>query len=108
MKVFHTRTYKTRLTEPVLQALFFVLTCISVSIPERKKTDTGKMKVSHKGMCAVYRNDEGVITVKDGFDSVTIKEFDRENLLVPVFENGRMIKEYSLSEIRNTLHNGDF
>ena len=72
------------------------------------KTDTGKMKVSHRGMCAVYRNDEGVISVKDGFDRVTIKEFDRENLLVPVFEHGSMIKEYSLSEIRDILHSGDF
>ncbi|MBQ8781212.1 MAG: nicotinate phosphoribosyltransferase [Oscillospiraceae bacterium] len=72
------------------------------------KTDTGKVKVSHRGMCAVYRDENGEITVRDGFDSDSIKEFEGENLLVPVFENGRMLKEYTLGEIRNILHDNNF
>lgn len=71
------------------------------------KTDADKVKVSQKGMCCVY-NDNGSIKYKDGYTSETIKETEGINLLIPVFENGQMIKEYSLKDIRNTLHDGKF
>mgnify|MGYP003400407812 CR=1 FL=1 len=32
----------------------------------------------------------------------------KDNLLVPVFRDGKILKETSLAEIRNRLHNGDF
>ena len=33
---------------------------------------------------------------------------DESNQLIPVFTDGKMIKEQSLAEIRNVLHNGNF
>lgn len=71
------------------------------------KTDTGKFKKSQKGMCVVYRNEDGNLDYKDGFNSDTIQNF-KGNLLEPVFKNGKMIKEQSLTEIRNILHKGSF
>lgn len=65
-------------------------------------------KRSHKGMCCVYKNENGDIICRDGFTSVDIDDFPYENMLVPVFRNGEMLKEYSLADIRNRLYGGDF
>lgn len=80
----------------------------SYQVYKAPKTDSDNVKKSQKGMCCVYRDEQGVIAYKDGYTSETIKECADINLLEPVFENGRMIKEYSLSEIRNRLHNNSF
>lgn len=80
----------------------------SYQVFKNPKTDTDKVKASQKGMCCVYRDNNGIITYKDGYTSDTIKETADKNLLIPVFENGHMLKEYSLSEIRSRLHNGNF
>ena len=72
------------------------------------KTDTGNFKKSQKGMCVVYRDAEGKLTYKDGFTPDTIKMFAGDNLLKTVFCNGKMVKEQTLSEIRDRLHNGQF
>ena len=68
------------------------------------KTDTGKFKKSQKGLCRVYRNEDGEITYEDGL----IKSNEDNNMLTTVFKNSSMVKEYSLKEIRNTLHEGEF
>jgi nicotinamide phosphoribosyltransferase len=78
-----------------------------IQIFKDPKTDTGKFKKSQKGMCAVFRNADGKLDYKDGFDSQSIKNF-KGNLLEPVFKDGKMIREQSLMEIRNILHNGKF
>ena len=43
-------------------------------------------------------------------DGLTFAEHndDPMNLLIPVFRNGKMVKEYSLSDIRNILWLGNF
>lgn len=53
-------------------------------------------------MCYVYRDGENILYK----DELTIKEQDKckDNLLEVVFKDGNLIKDYSLSEIRNRLH----
>jgi nicotinamide phosphoribosyltransferase len=65
-------------------------------------TDTGNFKKSQKGMCYVYREGEDILYK----DELTIKEQEdfKGNLLEPVFKDGKLLKEFSLSEIRNRLH----
>lgn len=66
------------------------------------KTDTGKFKKSQKGMCFVYKEGNDIL-YKDELTLDEQKELG-ENLLVPVFRNGKLLRDYSLSEIRNRLH----
>lgn len=66
------------------------------------KTDTGNFKKSQKGMCYVYKDGEDILYK----DELTIKEQEdkKDNLLELVFKDGKLLKDYSLSEIRNRLH----
>lgn len=70
------------------------------------KTDSGNFKKSQKGLCYVHVDKNGEIMYNDEYTNDTIPK--EGNLLETVFENGSMIKEYSLSEIRNKLHEGRF
>lgn len=71
------------------------------------KTDSG-MKKSHKGCCAVFYNH--VTNEFDCDEGMTLKEAHEEpfNLLRPIFVDGKMIEETSLTEIRKILWNGRF
>lgn len=71
------------------------------------KTDTGNFKKSQKGMCRVFHDENGIITYEDGLDKNTINS-DKENMLTTVFKDSAMVKEYTLSEIRQRLHKGNF
>lgn len=71
------------------------------------KTDSG-MKKSHKGCCAVFYNHmTGDFDCDDG---LTLEEAHNEpfNLMRPIFKDGNMVEETSLTEIRKTLWNGKF
>ncbi len=61
-------------------------------------TDSG-MKKSARGLLQVYENEQGRLCLKD---RVT-REEEEKSLLVPVFKNGELLVEHSLSEIRNRL-----
>ena len=69
------------------------------------KTDTGKFKKSQKGLIFVTEKN-GEIVAYDGYTIETLPK--NGNLLQPIFRDGQMIKETSLTEIRNRLHNNDF
>ncbi len=71
------------------------------------KTDTGNFKKSQKGLCRVFTNEENKVIYEDGFDKVTFPH-EKENLLKTVFVNGKMVKEYTLKEVRNNLYGGEF
>lgn len=58
-------------------------------------------KKSQKGCCVVALDGQ---SYTDEHNWVEACEMD--NLLQPVFKNGEMLKEYSLKEIRQTLHGG--
>jgi nicotinamide phosphoribosyltransferase len=66
------------------------------------KTDKDNFKKSQKGMCYVYREGQDILYK----DELTIREQAeyKNNLLEIVFSDGKLIKDYSLSEIRNRLH----
>ena len=64
------------------------------------KTGTG-FKKSAKGLVEVFKDESGEFTLRD---QVTMKEFNSpRNELKVIFEDGNMINETSLKEIRETL-----
>ena len=74
------------------------------------KTDreTGNgFKKSQRGCCRVFWRSkmDNLITYEDG---LTYEESLDNNLMEVVFRDGKLIKEYSLSDIRNRLHNNNF
>jgi hypothetical protein len=69
------------------------------------ETDTGKFKKSQKGLIWVGYDENGEIIAKDGYTTSTLPE---NSLLQPIFRDGKMLKETTLAEIRERLHNGDF
>ena len=69
------------------------------------KTDTGKFKKSQKGLIYVSLDKNGEIIARDGF---TTKDIPDNNMLQPIFRDGKMVNETTLAEIRNRLHNNDF
>lgn len=70
--------------------------------------DTGHgFKKSQRGCCKVFTDENGEFYYEDGFTwDETVK--DLNNKLQPIFRNGKMLKEYTLQEIRNILHGGNF
>ena len=43
-----------------------------------------------------------------GRDGYTALDLPEGNLLQPVFRNGQLLKDYTLDEIRQRLHGGEF
>lgn len=77
-----------------------------IEIFKNPVTDTGNFKKSQKGMCYVCMSETGEISYMDGFTSASLPSTG--NLLEPVFRDGKMVREYTLAEIRNRLHDGAF
>lgn len=75
-------------------------------IPIFKNPKEGGFKKSQKGLCYVYRNEEGEITFADGYTSENIPR--ENNMLETVYKDGRMVKEQTLREIRDLLNDNDF
>lgn len=71
-------------------------------------TDQNSTKKSQKGMVRVFRDDNGNITFQDGYyrgmEETEYRILLHENLLEPVFENGKLLKDVNLTEIRERLH----
>ena len=81
-----------------------------MSIYKDPKTDreTGfSFKKSQKGCCRVFWKDKmtGHLTYED---DLTWDEVQDDNMLQPVFRDGKFLKEYTLDEIRSRLNNGKF
>lgn len=75
-------------------------------IPIFKDPKDGGFKKSQKGCCVVYKDSNGEFSYKD---EKSFKETQvNENELKTVFKNGKMVKTYSLNDIRETLHKGEF
>ena len=73
--------------------------------PIFKDPKEGGFKKSQKGLCYVYRDDNGELAYRDGYVGSDIPE---GNLLETVFKDGKLVKEYTLSDIRNRLNNNAF
>ena len=77
-------------------------------IPIFKNPKESTFKKSQKGCCIVTRDPETHEYIcTDGF-TFADTENAMNNRLVKVFENGVMIKEYSLQQIRDRLYGGKF
>lgn len=72
--------------------------------PVFKNPKEGGFKKSQKGLCYVYE-ENGELKYKDEYTSENIPE---GNLLETVFKDGKMIKDYTLDEIRQRLNGGEF
>lgn len=72
--------------------------------PIFKNPKEGGFKKSQKGLCFVFE-EYGELKYTDGYVRSTIPD---GNLLQPIYRDGKMLKEYSLQEIRNRLHGGEF
>lgn len=69
------------------------------------KTDNGT-KRSQRGIVAVVKKpveDNDEIVFVDGLNSFTYKEFEKYDLLEPVFLDGKLLRDQSLQEIRGIL-----
>lgn len=76
--------------------------------PITDKVKGNNFKKSQHGMCYVYRDGDDIL-YKDGLTMEDMKKPEyADNLLRPVFEDGKLLVDESLSEIRNRLHNGKF
>ena len=77
--------------------------------PITDKVKGNNFKKSQRGACYLYKDEDGEIKYTDGHTLEELKDDKyKDNLLVPVFRDGKILKETSLAEIRNRLHNGDF
>lgn len=79
--------------------------------PIFKNPKDGGFKKSQKGCCVVTRAANDKLIYVDGrtWDEAQVSGGDCDaNLLQTVFKDGEMVKEQSLSDIRNVLHNGEF
>lgn len=67
-------------------------------------TDSGEKK-SQKGMVAVYKDVNGNIVYKDELTYASKQEYSDAgvDLLKPLFKDGKLLRETSLTEIRNKL-----
>ena len=99
----YTYQYNTRDTFGfALKATHAVINGEEKFIFKAPKTDKDNFKKSQKGMCYVYRKEQDILYK----DELTLKEQAecKDNLLEVVFKDGKLVKDYSLSEIRNRLH----
>jgi len=60
------------------------------------KTDNG-IKKSQKGKVVVWKDDTGTIQWKDG---LFLNDSIPNDLLIPIFKDGKLLNETSISEIR--------
>lgn len=73
--------------------------------PIFKNPKDGGFKKSQKGMCYVYTDDNGEIKYQDGY---TADNLPTGNMLETVFKDGKLVKEFTLNDIRQRLHGGVF
>lgn len=79
-----------------------------VPTPIFKNPKDGGFKKSQKGCCVVHQiNEAGDLVFEDGKTWEEASN-DKDNMLDTIFVDGKMIKEYTLAEVRAILHGGKF
>ena len=74
-----------------------------VEIFKNPKTDSGHFKKSQRGCCVVHHDmDTNMFHYHDG-KTFAQSRADDKNMLIPVFKDGNLLKDYTLEEIRNEL-----
>lgn len=76
--------------------------------PITDKVKGNNFKKSQKGVCYVYRDGEDIrYSDEHTLMELSGKNFN-DNLLITIFEDGKIVNEVSLKEIRNRLHKNNF
>jgi len=75
-----------------------------IMIFKNPKTDSGHFKKSQRGCCRVMKKN-GEYSYEDG---LTWAEVQEDNELQTVFKDGQLVREYTLNEVRQNLHQGKF
>ena len=104
-KVFTRDTFSS-----AIKAVDAIIDGVEYPIFKDPKTDreTGDgFKKSQRGACRVFWRDKlnKKITYED---NLTYEESLNQNLMEPIFRDGKFIKEYSLNDIRERLNNNKF
>lgn len=84
-----------------MKATYGIIDGKKLMIYKDPKTDTSKLKKSHKGCCEVYYDENGNLTCKD-----ELMDMSKNTVLETVFKDGQLLKEYTFAEIRDRLHGG--
>lgn len=97
----YTYQYNTRDTFGfALKATHASIGGVEVPIYKNPITDDGNFKKSHRGICVVVRNESGYEVI-DGCTEASAQEYD--NLLQPIFRDGKLLNETSLNAIRERI-----
>ena len=86
-----------------------IITKVPIYKDPKTDKDTGfSFKKSQKGCCTVFWRDKWAqrITYEDGL--TWDEACTEDNMLQPVFKDGKLLKDYTLDEIRNTLNLNKF
>jgi nicotinamide phosphoribosyltransferase len=88
------------------KATFGIIDGKELFIFKDPKTDTSKLKKSHKGLIFVEKTDDGFIAT-DGFDKKGFELYSREheNAMHLVYCDGRLYNEECFTTIRERLAN---
>ena len=89
------------------KATFGIIDGKELFIFKDPKTDTSKLKKSHKGLIFVEKTDNGFVAT-DGFNYKSLKEYIEEghkNAMHLVFRNGILYNEECFTTIRERLAN---
>jgi len=81
-----------------------------IMIFKNPKTDSG-FKKSQKGICHVFENEDGELVYTDGHykgEPYNTNNPEPANMLFKVFKDGKMVRNYSIQDIRKRLHGGEF
>lgn len=81
---------------------------IGHEVYKNPKTDTKKFKKSQRGMVVVLRDEKGKLYAKDHLNREEFNSMKDQNVMRPIFEDGKMLIVDSMRDIRNRLHNGEF
>jgi nicotinamide phosphoribosyltransferase len=73
--------------------------------PKTDRESGENMKKSHKGCVRVFYDENGNLTCEDG---LTYAEAQKDTLMDVIFRDGKLLKEFTLQEIRATLNDGKF
>ena len=84
-----------------MKATYGIIDDKKLMIYKDPKTDTNKLKKSHKGCCEVFYNEDGKLTCRD-----ELMDMSNNTILETVFKDGYLVKEQTFEEIRNRLHGG--
>lgn len=85
-----------------MKATYGVINGKKLMIYKDPKTDTSKLKKSHKGCCEVYYGENEELMCRDEFF-----EMSDNTLLKAVFKNGELVREDTFLDIRERLYGGD-